>query len=85
MASRLFRGTPKNYLILFANRLFVYLSVYIYIYIYIYISATVPLRHEVECPNVFYWFWIGETGPLGTRETGPLGAGETRKTGPEGN
>ena len=30
---------------------YIYMYMYLYIYIYIYISATVPPRHDVECPG----------------------------------
>ena len=63
-----------------------YIYTYIYIYIYINISATVPLRHEVECTRV-WGMGAGETAPLGIlgiRETGPLGTGKLGKQDPKG-
>ena len=44
LAGHDFRGTQKTILILFANRLLVYLSVYIYIYIHIYIYICVYIH-----------------------------------------
>ena len=41
--------------------IYIYIFIYIYIHIYLYmqnISATVPLRHEVECTMPLWMSWV---------------------------
>ena len=56
-----------------------------YVWMYVYLPpCPCSTKWSVLGCQLVNCFWIGETGPLRTRETGPLGAGKLRKQDPKG-